>query len=146
MKFRRMDHVGLVVNDLAAAKAFFLDFGFIVKGEWDAEGELVDNVVGLKGVKTSAVMLGLPEGEARIELTKFHTPALPEGSQPAIVNAIGFTHVAFLVDDLDAVVAKMKEKGMDVFSEIQNYENVYKLVFCRGPEGIILDLSQEIKN
>lgn len=145
MKFRRMDHVGLVVNDLAAAKQFFLDFGFVSKGEWDAEGELVDNVLGMKGVRTSAVMLGLPEGEASIELTKFHTPPPPEGSQPAIVNAIGFTHVAFLVDDLDAVIAEMKAKGMYVFSEIQNYENIYKLVFCRGPEGIILDLSEEIK-
>jgi hypothetical protein len=99
----------------------------------------------MKGVRTSAVMLGLPEGEASIELTKFHTPPTPEGSQPAVVNAIGFTHIAFLVDDLDAVVATMKAKGMYVFSEIQNYENIYKLVFCRGPEGIILDLSEEIK-
>jgi catechol 2,3-dioxygenase-like lactoylglutathione lyase family enzyme len=145
MKFHRLDHVGIVVNDLAAAKAFFLDFGFIVKGEWEAEGELLDNVVGLKDVKTAAVMLGLPDGEASIELVKFLTPAAPSGIQPSVVNAFGITHIAFLVDDLDAVVAKMKEKGMEVFSEIQNYENTYKLVFCRGPEGIILDLSEELK-
>lgn len=145
MKILRIDHVGLVVNDLAAAKAFFLDFGLEVLGEAEMEGEWLDRLVGLKDVKTEFVMLRAPDGQATLEVIKFHSPVDEKGIQPSLSNTLGFRHIAFAVEDIEAVVAKLKKKGMEVFSEIYTYGDSYKLCYCRGPEGIILDLAEEIK-
>ena len=145
MKLQRIDHVGIIVNDLPAATAFFLDLGLEVKGEAKMEGELLDNLLGLSGTKTEFVMLGFPDGEASLEIIKFLAPSHANGIQDDAVNALGIRHVAFVVDDMEAVVAHLKQKGYEVFSEVQNYENIYKLCYCRGPEGIILDLAQEIE-
>ena len=143
MRVRRIDHIGVIVDDLAAAKAFFLDFGLEALGDADMEGEVVDRLLGLRGVKTSLVMMRPPGGEACIELIKFHSPEDDNDVQLS-VTAPGIRHIAFLVEDLDALVATLKAKGADVFSEIQTYENRYKLCYVRGPEGIILDLAEEI--
>lgn len=145
MKIHRIDHVGVNVDDLPAAKAFFLDFGLEVLGEGDLEGELIDRVVGLDGVKTAIVMLRTPDGQANIELVKFYAPSDEKGIQQPFANALGIRHIAFAVEDIEAVVAKLKKKGVEVFSEIQNYENAYKLCYVRGPEGIILELAEQIK-
>ena len=91
------------------------------------------------------LMLGFPDGEASLEIIKFLAPSHANGIQDDAVNALGIRHVAFVVDDMEAVVAHLKQKGYEVFSEVQNYENIYKLCYCRGPEGIILDLAQEIE-
>lgn len=144
MTLRRIDHIGLVVNDLAAATAFFLDFGLEVEGEARMEGALLDQLLRLEGAKTEFALLRTPGGGTAIEIIKFLRPTDEQDMSQLPVTAPGFRHIAFEVDDLDAVVAKMKAKGMDVFSEIQNYENLYKLCYCRGPEGIILDLAEKI--
>ena len=145
MKIHRIDHVGIIVNDLPAAKAFFLDFGLVMQGEGKVEGEWVDRVVGLHDVKAACVMLRTPDGEANIELVKFYMPSDEKGMQRPLANTLGIRHIAFAVEDIEAVVAKLKKKGAELFGEIQNYENAYKLCYVRGPEGIILELAEQIK-
>lgn len=145
MKIHRIDHVSVIVRDLAAAKAFFLDLGLEVQGEGELEGELLDQVTGLNDAKTALVMLGTPDGQATIELVKFYRPLDEKGIQQSFANTLGIRHIAFAVEDIEALVAKLKKKGTEVFSEIQNYENEYKLCYVRGPEGIILELAEQIK-
>jgi catechol 2,3-dioxygenase-like lactoylglutathione lyase family enzyme len=145
MKIKRMDHVGIIVNDLPAATAFFLDLGLEVLGEAGFEGEWLDEVVGLRGVKTEFVMLGTPEGGTGLELIKYLQPEDEAGIQRSQSNTLGIRHLAFPVDDIEAVVARLKEKGVETFSPIYQYEDMYKLLYVRGPEGIILELAQELK-
>ncbi len=144
MKVRRIDHVGIIVNDLAAAKDFFVEFGLVVHGEMEMEGALLERLLGLNDAKTSFVTLGPPDGGATIELITFHHPANEQASLRAPVNAVGIRHIAFLVEDIDAVVAKLQVMGAEPFSEVQRYGDSYKLCYVRGPEGIILDLAEEI--
>jgi catechol 2,3-dioxygenase-like lactoylglutathione lyase family enzyme len=145
MKIRRIDHVGIVVDDLPAAKAFFLDFGLEMLGEGKVEGEWVERIVGLQNVKAEVVMLRTPDGEANIELIKFYMPSDEKGLQHPLANTLGIRHIAFAVEDVEAVVAKLKKKGAELFGEIQNYENAYKLCYVRGPEEIILELAEQIQ-
>ncbi|KON69757.1 glyoxalase [Peribacillus butanolivorans] len=145
MKIQRIDHVGVIVNDLSAAKEFFLDFGLEVKGEWEMEGELMGYAVGLNDVKVACVGLGMPDVQTWIELIKFYTPSDEKDIQQTFANTLGIRHIAFTVEDIEAVVAKLKKKGTEIFSEIQQYEESYKLCYVRGPEGIILELAEEIK-
>lgn len=137
--------MGVIVNDLSAAKEFFLDFGLEVKGEWEMEGELMGYAVGLNDVKVACVGLGMPDGQTWIELIKFYTPSDEKDIQQTFANTLGIRHIAFTVEDIEAVVAKLKKKGTEIFSEIQQYEESYKLCYVRGPEGIILELAEEIK-
>jgi len=145
LKFQRIDHVGVIVNDLSVAKEFFLDFGLEVKGEWEMEGELMGYAVGLNDVKVACVGLGMPDGQTWVELIKFITPSNEKDIQQPFANTLGIRHIAFSVEDIEAVVAKLKKKGTEIFSEIQHYEESYKLCYVRGPEGIILELAEEIK-
>ena len=145
MKIKRIDHVGVIVNDLSAAKEFFLDFGLEVKGEWEMEGELMGYAVGLNDAKVACVGLGMPDGQTWIELIKFYSPSDETDIQQPYANTLGIRHIAFSVEDIEAVVAKLKKKGKEIFSEIQQYEESYKLCYVRGPEGIILELAEEIK-
>ncbi|RCW73088.1 VOC family protein [Saliterribacillus persicus] len=145
MKIQRIDHVGIIVNDLPAAKDFFLDFGLELMGEAEVEGEWVERIIGLEDVKEDVVMLRTPDGEATIELVKFHTPSDENGIQHPLANTLGIRHIAFAVEGMEAIVAKMKKKGAELIGEIQNYKNTYKLCYCRGPEGIILELAEKIK-
>ncbi len=145
MKIQRIDHVGVIVNDLAAAKAFFLDLGLEVQGEGEVEGEWVDRVIGLDNVKNAVVMLRVPGGQANIELVQFFTPSDEGGIQQLPANTLGIRHITFAVEDIEAVVARLKEKGTETFSEIQDFEGRYKLCYVRGPEGIILELAEQIK-
>jgi catechol 2,3-dioxygenase-like lactoylglutathione lyase family enzyme len=145
MKINRIDHVSINVNDLSAAKAFFLDLGLEVQAEWELDGEQLDRIVGLKDVRTECVGLGMPDGQAWIELVKFHTPSDEKGTQQSFVNTLGIRHICFAVEDLEAIVAKLKKKGTETFSEIEQYEESYKLCYVRGPEGIILELAEQIR-
>jgi len=145
MKIHRIDHVGIIVNDLPAAKAFFLDLGLEIMGEGKVEGEWVERVIGLQDVKDEVVMLQTPDGEANIELVKFYKPLDEKGLQRPLANTLGIRHIAFIVDDIEAVVAKLKKNGAELFGDIQNYENTYKVCYVRGPEGIILELAEQIK-
>ena len=127
MKISKIDHVGIVVNDLSAARAFFLDLGLEVQGEGELEGEWLDQIVGLDDVKTAFVFLGMPEGQANLELIKYYRPSDENGIQRPLANTLGIRHIAFVVEDIEAVVAKLKTKGQEIFGEIQSYEESYKL-------------------
>ena len=144
MKVRRMDHVGIIVDDLAAAKAFFLELGLEVLGEAEVEGEVVDRVTALHGVRSNIVMMGTGDGGTNIELAKFHTHPDGNGIQRPAANTLGIRHVTFQVEGIEEIVAKLEKKGGELFGPIQNYQGVYKLCYLRGPEGIILELAEEI--
>jgi len=146
MKVHRIDHVSINVNDLPAAKAFFLDLGLELQGEGSLEGAWLDQLVGLNNVKTSLAFFRVPggQGQTNIELVKYHTPSDQNGIQQPLANTLGIRHIAFAVEDIEAVVARLKEKGTQTFSEIYDYEGMYKLCYVRGPEGIILELAEQI--
>src|SRR5437773_10299397 len=133
MKIHRIDHVGIIVNDLPAAKAFFLDVGLEMQGEGKVEGEWVDRVVGLHDVKAACVMLRTPDGEANIELVKFYMPLDEKGMQRPFANTLGIRYIAFAVEDIEAVVVKLKKNWSVLIGEILNYENAYKLFYVRRP-------------
>jgi 4-hydroxyphenylpyruvate dioxygenase-like putative hemolysin len=109
------------------------------------EGEWLNQIIGLNDVKTAYVFLGMLDGQANLELIKYDRPSDERGIQQLSANTLGIRHIAFVVDDIEAVVAKLKEQGKEVFGEIQNYENMYKLCYVRGPEGMILELAEQIK-
>lgn len=144
MKVNRIDHVSVNVNNLSEAKAFFLDIGLEVKAEWELEGNQLERIVGLKNVRTSCVGLGMPDGHTWLELVKYYSPAVETDPQLPFPNTLGIRHICFAVEDLEAIVAILKEKGIETFSEIEQYENSYKLCYVRGPEGIILELAEKI--
>ena len=146
MKIHKIDHVSINVNDYDAAKAFFLDFGLELQGEDELEGgEWLDQLLGLKGVKTAVAFFKTPDGEASIELVKYYSPSDEKGIQPSFPNTLGIRHIAFEVEDIEAMVAKLKKRGTTVFGEIYNYQNTYKLCYVSGPEGIILELAEKVK-
>ena len=145
MHVRHIDHVGIIVNDLPAATAFFVALGFEVLGEADLHGELVEQVTGLDGARSSIVMLGTPGIPTHIELATFHQPVDAHGPQRPSANTLGIRHIALVVDDIDAVLAKLHAHGAEPFSPVQQYEDIYKTCYIRGPEGIILELAQELR-
>jgi catechol 2,3-dioxygenase-like lactoylglutathione lyase family enzyme len=144
MTIQRMDHVGIVVDDLAAATAFFLELGLKLDGTGSVEGGWVDRVVGLEGVRSELAMLETPDGHSRVELAKFHAPSGPAGDREAPSNAPGIRHLAFLVEDLDAVVAGLGARGAEPVGEVERYRDIYRLCYVRGPEGIIVELAEQI--
>lgn len=144
MTIQRMDHVGIVVEDLAAAKAFFVELGLELQGEASVEGGWVDRVVGLEGVRSEIAMMETPDGHGRLELTKFHAPPSQGGDRHAPANTPGIRHVTFAVDDLDAVIAGLRTRGAELVGEVERYEDIYRLCYVRGPEGIIVELAERI--
>jgi catechol 2,3-dioxygenase-like lactoylglutathione lyase family enzyme len=141
---RRMDHVGIVVDDLVAATAFFLALGLTVEGEGQVEGGWVDRVVGLEGVRVEYATVEAPDGQGRLELVKFHSPSALGGDGHAPANTLGLRHVAFEVDDIDAAVATVRARGGELVEQVENYEDIYRLCYVRGPEGIIVELAERI--
>jgi catechol 2,3-dioxygenase-like lactoylglutathione lyase family enzyme len=144
MTIQRMDHVGIVVDDLADATAFFVELGLELQGEWSAEGGPVDRVVGLEGVRTDCAMMATPDGHGRLELVKFHAPQVPGGDRHAPANTPGIRHLTFEVDDLDDVVARVRARGAELVGEVERYGDIYRLCYVRGPEGIIVELAERI--
>ena len=144
MALRRMDNVLIVVDDLEAVKAFFIELGLKLEGETIVEGPLVGKLIGLNDVRATLAMMRPPDGHGGIELDKFHTPsAIRFGPVDAPVNALGLRRVMFAVDDIDEVVARMQRHGAELIGEMQ-YEDRYRLAYIRGPEGIIVGLSEEL--
>jgi catechol 2,3-dioxygenase-like lactoylglutathione lyase family enzyme len=140
-----MDHVGIVVDDLAAATEFFVALGLELQGEGSVEGGWADRIVGLDGVRAEIAMLQTPDGHGRLELTKFHTPPSDHGERrPAPANAPGIRHVAFAVEDIDAIVAGLRARGAELVGELVRYKDSYRLCYVRGPEGIIVELAERI--
>jgi len=144
MAIQRMDHVGVVVNDLAAATEFFEELGLELQGNGLVEGRWVDRVVGLDGVRAEIVMLQTPDGHGRIELAQVHTPPTQDGDLHAPANTPGMRHVAFEVEDIDAVLAGLRARGAELVGELERYEDRYRLCYVRGPEGIIVELAERI--
>jgi catechol 2,3-dioxygenase-like lactoylglutathione lyase family enzyme len=139
-----MDHVGIVVDDLAAATEFFIELGLVLQGEGAVEGRWVDRIVGLEGVRTELAMMQTPDGHGRVELVKFHSPSNQGNNGHAPANTPGIRHVAFAVDDLDAVVARLRARGAELVGEVESYKDIYRLCYVRGPEGIIIELAEPI--
>jgi catechol 2,3-dioxygenase-like lactoylglutathione lyase family enzyme len=145
MTIMRMDHVGIVFKDLPAAVAFFVELGMTVLGTHGVDGEeWVDRVNALDGVRAELAMLETPDGRSRLELVTYHAPTGPDVDQRAPVNAPGMRHLCFLVDDIDAVIARLEPHGAELVGTIGQYEDIYRLCYLRGPEGIIVELSQEV--
>ncbi|HEY1285418.1 MAG TPA: VOC family protein [Solirubrobacterales bacterium] len=144
MAIQRMDHVGIVVDDLAAATEFFVQLGLELDGEASVEGGWVDRVVGLDGVQADIAMLRTPDGHGRIELAKFHSPPSQGSGPQAPANTLGIRHVTFAVEDIDAVVAGLRARGAELVGEVVRYEDVYRLCYIRGPAGIIVELAERI--
>src|SRR5205085_7975750 len=146
MTLKRMDNVLIVVEDLEAAKAFFIELGLKLEGEATVEGPLVGSLIGLKDVRATLAMMRTPDGHG-IELDKFHTPsAIRMGPVDAPVNALGIRRVMFAVDDIDDVVARLLAHGAELMGEVVQYGDTYRLAYIRGPEGIIVGLAEELTN
>ncbi|MCW2886216.1 MAG: hypothetical protein JWL58_3078 [Streptosporangiaceae bacterium] len=141
----RMDHVGVVVDDLEAATAFFVELGLVLEGEAAVEGRWVDRVNGLDGVRVDIAMMRTPDGHGGLELTKFHTPtAVSAEPENALGNTLGLRSVMFAVDDLDATVAGLRARGAELVGEVAQYQDSYRLCYVRGPEGIIVALAEQL--
>ncbi len=139
MTIQRMDHVGIVVDDLAAATEFFVELGLELEGEGTVEGRWADRIVGLDGVRSELAMLRTADGQRRLELAKFHSPPGPDGDPYAAVNTPGIRHLSFVVEDIDALVAGLRARGTELVGELVRYEDRYRVCYVRGPEGIIVE-------
>ena len=144
MTIQRMDHVGIVVDDLAVAVAFFAELGLELEGEATVAGRSVDRVVGLEGVRSDVAMMRTPDGHGHIELSKFHTPSGRGGDPHAPANALGIRHVTFAVEGIDDVLDRLRAHGAELVGALEQYENSYRLCYIRGPEGIIIELAERI--
>jgi len=146
-KLLRMDNVGIVVDDLKAAVAFFVELGLELEGEMTVEGQWVDRVVGLDGVRSDIAMMRTPDGHSKLELMKFHAPTVIEGEpKNAPANTLGIRRIMFAVDDIDDVVARLQKQGAELVGEVTQYEDMYRLCYLRGPEGIIVALAEQLGN
>jgi catechol 2,3-dioxygenase-like lactoylglutathione lyase family enzyme len=144
MAIQRMDNVGIVVEDLAAAVAFFVELGLELEGEATVEGPSVDRLVGLDGVRADIAMVRTPDGHSRLELTRFHTPKAAGGEPDAPVNTLGIRRMMFAVDDLDEVLVRLLAHGAEVVGEVVQYEGSYRLCYVRGVEGILVALAERL--
>lgn len=145
MTIRRMDNVLIVVDDIDAAKAFFLELGMELDGETRVEGSWAGKVVGLDDVRADIVMLRTPDGHGRVELSRFHTPPAVRTEPPdAPANALGIRRIMFAVDDIDEVVARLRGHGAELVDEIAQYQDSYRLCFVRGPEGVLIGLAEQL--
>jgi catechol 2,3-dioxygenase-like lactoylglutathione lyase family enzyme len=145
MTILRMDHVSVVVDDLEAAIAFFVELGMELEGEAPIEGPWVDRVNALDGVRVDIAMMRTPDGLGKLELTKFHSPAAVEAEpKNALGNTLGLRSIMFTVDDIDAAVAGLRARGAELVGEVAQYEDSYRLCYVRGPEGVIVALAEQL--
>ena len=145
MTIKRLDHVSVVVDDLPPAIAFFTALGMTVDGKAPIEGPWVDRINAIEGVRVDIVMMRTPDGHGRLELTKFHNPALVD-LEPAIAppNALGLRSVMFTVESVDDTVALLRATGAELVGEVAQYEDKYRLCYMRGPANIIVALAEEL--
>ncbi|MGD0555951.1 MAG: VOC family protein [Streptosporangiaceae bacterium] len=139
-----MDNVGIVVDDLDAAIAFFVELGLELEGETTVEGGWVDRMVGLEDVRCDIAMVRTPDGHGRLELSKFHTPKAVGGEPNAPANTLGIRRVMFAVDGIEDVVARLRAHGAELVGEVTQYEDSYRLCYVRGPEGILVALAEQL--
>ena len=145
MTIQRMDNVAIVVDDLDAAIEFFTELGMELEGRAEIEGLFADQTVGLDGVRSDIAMMRTPDGHSKLELTKYHAPAVsktdPQDPPP---NTLGLHRVMFAVDDIDDTIARLRAHGADLLGEVAQYENIFRLCYLRGPAGIIVALAEQI--
>jgi catechol 2,3-dioxygenase-like lactoylglutathione lyase family enzyme len=144
MPVRRMDNVGIVVDDLAATIDFFRELGLELEGRTTVEGEWAGRVTGLSDQRVEIAMMRTPDGHSRLELSRFLTPRAVEDHRNAPVNALGYLRVMFAVDDIDETLARLSKRGAQLVGEVVQYEDVYRLCYIRGPEGLLIGLAQEL--
>ena len=144
MALRRMDNVGIVVDDLPATIEFFRELGLELEGQFTIEGEWSGRVTGLRDQRVEVAMMRTPDGHSRLELSRFVTPPVVADHRNAPVNALGYLRVMFAVDDIDDTLARLRERGAELVDEVVRYEDAYRLCYIRGPEGLLIGLAQEL--
>ena len=145
MAIQRMDNVLIVVEDIDAVIAFFVELGMELEGKGPIEGRWVERVIGIDGVRQDVAMLRTPDGHGRIELAMFHAPAAVRAEPvDAPANTLGIRRVMFAVDDIEDVVARLRARGAELVGEVAQYEDVYRLCYVRGPEGIVVGLAEQL--
>ncbi|BDM69857.1 glyoxalase [Streptomyces nigrescens] len=145
MAIQRMDNVLIVVDDLDAVIAFFVELGMELEGKGPLEGRWAERIIGLDGVRQDVAMLRVPNGHGRVELAKFHRPkAITAEPKDAPVNTLGIRRIMFAVDDIEDVLARLRTHGAELVGELERYEDVYRLCYVRGPEGIIVGLAEQL--
>jgi catechol 2,3-dioxygenase-like lactoylglutathione lyase family enzyme len=143
MTVQRMDNVAIVVDDLDAAVAFFLELGLELEGTAQIQGLFADLTVGLDGVRSDIAVLRTPDGHSKLELTKYHAPPARPGAQNLPPNTLGLHRVMFAVDDIDDTIARLRPHGAELLGEVAQYENIFRLCYLRGPAGIIVALAEQ---
>ena len=144
MTVERMDNVGIVVESLDTAIAFFAELGLVLEGRATIEGEWAGRVTGLRHQRVEIAMMRTPDGHSRLELSRFLTPPVVADHRNAPVNALGYLRVMFTVEDIDDTLARLRKRGAQLVGEVVQYEDAYRLCYIRGPEGLLIGLAQEI--
>lgn len=144
MAVERLDNVGIVVEDLDAAIEFFTELGLALEGRMPIEGEWAGRVSGVRGQRVEVAMMRTPDGHGRLELSRFDAPGIASDHRAAPVNSLGYLRVMFAVDDLDDTLARLAKLGATVVDEVVRYEDIYRLCYIRGPEGILIGLAQQL--
>ena len=144
MPLRRMDNVGIVVEDLVATIEFFRELGLELEGRATVEGEWAGRVTGLPNQRVEVAMMRTPDGHSRLELSRFLTPPVVADHRNAPVNALGYLRVMFAVDDIDDTLARLRKHGAQLVGEVVQYEDVYRLCYIRGPEELLIGLAEQI--
>jgi catechol 2,3-dioxygenase-like lactoylglutathione lyase family enzyme len=144
MGLKRMDNVGIVVDDLATTIDFFRELGLELEGRAMIEGEWAGRVTGLGDQRVEIAMMRTPDGHSRLELSRFLTPPTVADHRNAPVNALGYLRVMFTVDDIDETLEKLRKRGAQLVGEVVRYQDIYRLCYIRGPEGLLIGLAQEL--
>ena len=144
MTVKRMDNVGIVVADLDATIAFFIELGLTLEGRMSVDGEWAGRVTGVRGQRVEIAMMRTPDGHSRLELSRFDAPAIAADHRTAPVNSLGYLRVMFAVEDLDDTLIRLTMLGATVVDEVVDYRDVYRLCYIRGPEGILIGLAQQL--
>jgi catechol 2,3-dioxygenase-like lactoylglutathione lyase family enzyme len=144
MTVKRMDNVGIVVEDLDAAIEFFTELGLELEGRAPIEDDWAEGVTGLRGMRVEIAMMRTPDGHSRLELSRFLAPPVVADHRRAPVNALGYLRVMFTVEDIDDTVARLSRLGATVVDRVVQYQDAYRLCYIRGPEGILIGLAQEL--
>jgi catechol 2,3-dioxygenase-like lactoylglutathione lyase family enzyme len=145
MTVKRMDNVGIVVEDLDAAIGFFTELGLHLEGRGPVEGEWADGVTGLRNMRVEIAMMRTPDGHSRLELSRFLAPEVAADHRVAPVNTLGYLRVMFTVDDIDDTVARLGQRGATLVGAVTQYEDMYRLCYIRSPEGILVGLAEELR-
>jgi len=144
MTVKRMDNIGVVVESLETAIAFFTELGLELEGRAMVEGEWAGRVTGLRDQRVEIAMMRTPDGHSRLELSRFLSPAVVADHRRAPVNALGYLRMMFTVEDLDETLARLSKRGAELVGEVVQYEDVYRLCYIRGPEGLLIGLAEEL--